>query len=117
MTSTSATLSSPGVSPIPTTAGSSAIAPTAVNFNDFILTIQYLNDSGWPSDLILDMNQANWETWSRVILLAASHQGFEDWLDGTLLQPDLATHLKAHQIWCSNDKSLRVFILSHIFQQ
>ena len=102
------------------TVGSSAIAPTSaiasttVNFNDYILTIQYLNDSRWLSDLVLDMDQANWETWSRAILLAASCQGFEDWLDGMLLQPNLATHAKAHQIWCSNDKSLRAFILSHI---
>ena len=120
MMSTSATLSGSGVSPVAMTAGSSAIAPTsviastAVNFNDYILTIQYLNDSRWLSDLILNMDQANWETWSRAILLAASHQGFKDWLDGMLLQPDLATHAKAHRIWCSNDKSLRAFILSHV---
>ena len=114
MTSTSATLSGLGVSPVAATVGSSAIAPTTVDFNDYILTIQYLNDSRWPSDLILDIDQANWEAWSRAILLVASHQGFEDWLDGTLLQPDLATHAKAHWIWCSNNKSLRAFILSHI---
>ena len=114
MMSTSATLPGPGVSPVAVTVGSSVIAPTAIDFNDYILTIQYLNDSKWPSDLILDIDQANWETWSRVILLAASCQGFEDWLDGTLLQPNLATHAKAHWIWHSNDKSLRAFILSHI---
>ena len=121
MTSTSATLSGLGVSPVAMTVGSSAIAPTsviaptAVDFNDYILTIQYLNDSRWPSDLILDIDQADWEAWSRVILLTASCQGFKDWLDGMLLQPDLATHAKAHRIWCSNDKSLRAFILSHVF--
>ena len=65
-------------------------APTAIDINDYILVIQYLNDSGWSSDLILDINQANWETWSRAVFLMASHWGFENWINGTLPQPDNA---------------------------
>ena len=57
-------------------------APTAIDINDYILAIQYLNDSRWPSDLILDIDQANWETWSRAVFLMASCQGFEDWFNG-----------------------------------
>ena len=32
----------------------------------------------------------------------------------TLPLPDLAMHAKANQIWQSNDKSLKAFLLSHV---
>jgi hypothetical protein len=74
--------------------------------------VQYINDDSWPNDYELDIE--NWEKWSLRISLLADLQGFTAWLNGTLSQPNAATHANAHHIWAINDLSLRACILSHV---
>ena len=73
-----------------------------------------LHDIPWPTDLILNINRANWDSWSKLISLTAQQQGFIRWLKGTLPQPDLTSHSIAHDIWANNDDSLKAFLLKHI---
>lgn len=101
-------------------AASASNAPTtsstvsAAGPDDRILTALFINDNSWPADFILDFEKANWEEWSLRLKLLAARQGFSHWLKGTLAQPDVSTHSKAHHIWENNDESLKACILSHI---
>lgn len=46
--------------------------------------------------------------------LVAQRQGFRYWLDGTYLQPDIASKPQRHYTWQINDDSLRAFIFERI---
>jgi len=75
------------------------------------LTEKYIYDPQWPSKLRLNLDDCNWEEWSHRMELLATRQGFEYWLKGTFLQPDLAVDAGRHFTWKQNDSSLRVFML------
>jgi hypothetical protein len=89
-------------------------AVTALGPDDVYLTMKFMNDDSWPNDCKLDIYLANWDEWSLQVSLSAGIQGFTEWLNGTLSQPNAATDANAHRIWAINDRSLRAFILSHI---
>ena len=78
------------------------------------LTAFNLNDSTWPSDLILDLSKSNWVEWSRKLTLLALRHGFEPWLDGSLPCPDSTSSPHAAYIWKSNDADLRGFIRDRV---
>jgi hypothetical protein len=73
-----------------------------------------MSDSSWPPDLRLDLAKSNWEEWSFLLKIKTNRLDFSRWLKGTLPQPDATTHAKAHEIWETNDCSLRGFIFEHI---
>ena len=88
--------------------------PGAVGPHNIRITERILSNAGWPSDLILDVREANWAEWSRRATLLALRQGFTPWLDGSLRCPDESTYPDAHWVWNHNDGSLRGFLLEHI---
>src|SRR6266478_5271712 len=61
---------------------------SAVGPDDIPFTIQYINDNHWLKDFILDAKKANWDEWSLQVSFLTDRQGFTDWLDGSLAQPD-----------------------------
>jgi len=73
-----------------------------------------MSDPSWPANLHLDLAKSNWEEWSFQLKVQCDRLGFVKWLKGTLPQPDGALHPKAHDIWETNDCSLRGFICGHI---
>jgi hypothetical protein len=73
-----------------------------------------MSDTSWPADLRLDLAKSNWEEWSFQLKVQTDCLGFTKWLKGTLPQPDAAVHPKAHDIWETNDCSLRAFIFGRI---
>jgi len=87
---------------------------SAVGPDDIPFTIQYINDNHWLKDFILDAKKANWDEWSLQVSFLTDRQGFTDWLDGSLAQPDKSVYPKAHHIWAVNDRSLKGFLYSHI---
>jgi hypothetical protein len=91
-------------------AGSGTIPPTG----DITITERFMSDSSWPPDLRLDLAKSNWEEWSFLLMIKTDRLGFLRWLKGTLPQPDATTHAKAHEIWETNNFSLRGFIFECI---
>ena len=85
-----------------------------VTTNGIHLTALTLNDSTWPSDLVLDLGKSNWVEWSRKLTLLALRHGFEPWLDGSLPCPDPLTSANAAYIWKRNDADLRGFIRDRV---
>ena len=77
---------------------------------DITISERYMADPSWPADLRLDLAKSNWEEWSFQLKVQCDRLGFAKWLKGTLPQPDAALHPKAHDIWETNDCSLRGFI-------
>jgi hypothetical protein len=71
-------------------------------------------DPSWPADLCLDLTKSNWEEWSFLLKVKSDRLGFSKWLKGTLPQPDPVLHPKVHNIWETNDCSLRGFIFERI---
>jgi len=69
-----------------------------------------MSDPSWPADLRLDLAKSNWEEWSFQLKVQCNRLGFTRWLKGTFPQPDAGLHPKAHEIWETNDCSLRGFI-------
>jgi len=95
-------------------AGTTSTTVSALGPNDIIVTLQYINDNSWPKDFKLDIELGNWDEWSLEVTFLADRQGFAEYLDGTLSQPDATTHPKANQLWAKNDRSLRGFLFSHV---
>ena len=75
-----------------------------------------MSNTSWPTHLHLDLAKSNWEEWSFQLCIQTNRLGFTKWLRGTLPHPSAATHPKAHDIWETNDCSLRAFIFSCISQ-
>ncbi len=113
--SNSAVPAGPGNAPGGTTAnpGSNTNTPPA---GDIIITERIMSDTSWPADLHLNLAKSNWEEWSFQLRIQTDRLGFTKWLRGTLPRPSVATHPKAHDIWETNDCSLRAFIFSRISQ-
>jgi hypothetical protein len=84
--------------------------------NDITITERFMSDNSWPADLSLDLAKSNWEEWNFQLQVQTDRLGFSKWLRGTLPCPDAHTHPKAHNIWETNDCSLRAFIFGHISQ-
>lgn len=78
------------------------------------LTECTINETSWPSDLVLDLREYNWIEWSRNVTLLALQQGFAPWLDGSLPCPDATVAPGDYFIWKRNDGTLRYFIQSHV---
>ena len=95
-------------------AGATSTTVSALGPNDIIVTLQYINDNSWPKDFKLDIKLGNWDEWSLEVTFLADRQGFAEYLDGTLSQPNATTHPKANQLWAKNDRSLRGFLFSHV---
>ena len=95
-----------------TTASGSNSNPSSAG--DIIITERFMSDTSWPADLRLDLAKSNWEEWSFQLQLESDRLGFTKWLKGTLPQPDAILHPKAHDIWETNDCSLRAFIFGCI---
>ena len=90
-----------------------ASAPAQTS-GDIVITERFLGNPAWPSDLILELNKANWPEWSRRIRLLADRTGFTRWLEGTLECPDENAKPEAFGAWGLNDWSLRDFLLKHV---
>jgi transposase InsO family protein len=100
----SSTPASPG-----TTSGSSGTTPSPnIPLQNFI------SDSAWPADLILDGLKHNWEQWDRRLNLVADQRHFSKYLNGKLKCPDATAHPTAADNWESNNRALRGFILEHV---
>ena len=99
------------VTQAPTSTAATALDP---DDNFLLANYRYVNDESWPSNFKLDIDLDNWEEWSFKVSLLAGRQGFTKWLNGTLIQPNVVTHARAHHVWAENDCSLRAFIFSHI---
>jgi hypothetical protein len=95
----------------PVSSAASAFAP-----DNTLLTVKYISEmnSGWPTDLKLDLDFSNWDEWSFQVLLLAGRCDFTRFLDGMLLQPPIDMHAKAHSIWKINDNSLEFFLFGKI---
>jgi hypothetical protein len=93
--------------------GSNTITSSA---NDIIITEQIMSDISWPADLCLDLSKSNWEQWSFRLRIQTNRLGFTKWLKGTLPHPCATKYPKAHDIWETNDCSLRAFIFGCISQ-
>jgi hypothetical protein len=94
---------------------SNTITPVVSHSNpattyDITITECFMADPSWPADLHLDLSKLNWEEWSFCLKVQCDCLGFVKWLKGSLPQPDAALHPKAHDIWETNDCSLRGFI-------
>jgi len=50
----------------PTSTSTTALSP-----NDIPITLQYINDTSWPSNLNLDIELSNWDEWSFQVSLLA----------------------------------------------
>jgi hypothetical protein len=85
--------------------------------DNMLYTVLYINDNARPADFELDLDLGNWALWTCQVHLLTDHQGFSNWLKGTLPQPDKTTHPKAYYIWEGNNLSLKAFLLSHISQR
>src|SRR5712671_7587860 len=81
---------------------------------DITITEHFMSDPSWPSNLHLDLAKSNWEEWSFQLKVQCDRLGFVKWLKGTFPQPNAALHPKAHDIWETNDCSLRGFIYRRI---
>ena len=110
-TSTCLSSSQPTVSYTILESGTTAMA---VAPGDIILTERFLDDSSWPTELLLDLGKFNWPEWSRQLELLASGQGFSRYLDGSLPCPDPALYPGANRIWEDNNRALRAVILLHV---
>ena len=101
------------------TTGGSNSAPVGSNSNtsssgDVTISECYMSDSSWLADLRLDLAKSYWEEWSFLLYAKCDRLGFSKWLKGTLPQLDALLHPKAHDIWETNDCSLRGFIFERI---
>jgi hypothetical protein len=77
---------------------------------DITITKRFMSNHSWPANLCLDLSKLNWEEWSFRLKVQCDCLGFTRWLKGSLPQLDALLHPKAHDIWETNDCSLRGFI-------
>ena len=87
---------------------------SAVSHGGVAILERRIDDSSWPSDLVLDLGKTNWLEWSRRLTLLVDRLYVSGYLDGSLSCPDETTDATAHHIWTGNDKSLRAFILERV---
>ncbi|KAF8486005.1 hypothetical protein DFH94DRAFT_164040 [Russula ochroleuca] len=101
--------------PSPTLSGNPGNDPAvALGPRDIRIIERVLSDTSWPKDLTLDHEEYNWQEWYRRTTNLVYRQGFTPWLDGSLECPDEQHYPEAHWIWQQNDRSLRLFLLTHI---
>lgn len=58
---------------------------------------------------LLDKSVANWHPWKRQTTQHLKLCGLFGYLDGTVLQPDIAVEAKAHQNWKTNDNVILAY--------
>ena len=87
---------------------------TAIGPGNITLVECLIADPSWPSTLILDLVEENWVEWSRRIILLSERSAVSKYLKGTLACPNPTMHADAHQIWETNDTSLRAFMLERM---
>ncbi|MFX9874111.1 hypothetical protein ABTP57_18245, partial [Acinetobacter baumannii] len=51
----------------------------------------------------LDQLKSNWTTWNPDILIALTLNGLDEYVEGTLAQPDATSEPRAHANWKAND--------------
>lgn len=62
----------------------------------------------------LDQLKSNWTTWNQDILIALMLNSLDEYIDGTLHQPNASSEPCASANWRSNDRLARGFILQYI---
>src|SRR6266851_7452132 len=82
--------------------------------HDIIITEWIMSNTSWPVDLHLNLAKSNWKEWSFQLQIQTDRLGFTKWLKGTLPCPCVTKYPKAHDIWETNDCSLRAFIFGRI---
>src|SRR6266851_636836 len=82
--------------------------------SDITISKHFMSNNSWPADLHLDLAKSNWEEWSFQLNCQTDRLGFMRWLKGTLPHLDAILHPKAHDIWETNNCSLRGFIYTCI---
>jgi hypothetical protein len=62
----------------------------------------------------LDRQKSNWKAWSRQIRIYLSLNGLDEYVNGTLEQPPIATEPRAHVNWQRNDHLAYNYLLQNV---
>ncbi|KAH9960032.1 hypothetical protein BC827DRAFT_1268521 [Russula dissimulans] len=114
--STSTPLSNPPAtsSTAPTLPSASTNPHIAVSPNSITFSREHVGDPSWPTSLVLDLKEGNWQEWSKCLILAIDKLYLCDYLTGVLPCPDARLFPAAGAIWRGNDCSLQAFMLQHV---